>query len=71
MNVIGHNDESMKLKAALASVFLEHGEEELGVMFHLEQTATARSHRGNKEGTDLLRANCREEVEAHGPRRKP
>ena len=40
VHVVRHQDESMKVKAVLDTLFHEHIEEELGVGFDLEETST-------------------------------
>jgi hypothetical protein len=50
-----HQDESVKVKAFLDTLFDEHIEEELSVGFDLEETAAICSCRGDEVGTKVLR----------------
>lgn len=55
MQVVGHDDEGMKVEAVLDALFHEHIEEELSDGFDLEETAAICSCRGDEIGTKVLR----------------
>jgi hypothetical protein len=55
VQVVGHDDEGMKVEAVLDALFHEHIEEELSDGFDLEETAAICSCRGDEIGTKVLR----------------
>jgi hypothetical protein len=54
VDVIGHDDEGMKLDAAFGTVLIEDFEKELGIAFDLEEAPSFGGGGGYEEGAGLL-----------------
>lgn len=54
VNVVGHDDEDVKLVAPLVAIVGNRLEEEVGVGFDLEETAAVGGYGGDKVGAEFL-----------------